>query len=122
MSLKSYTLLASTFILITTAVALATPRQDCETAINSLGYPLTGYVFEERGVFSMEKHHIGGGTCYICCDTQSSPSRSRSPAVRLARVRRWSNGRSAQRFRCAERIVHCGELGGIGRRWHVAER
>ncbi|SEL59420.1 hypothetical protein SAMN05444413_111105 [Roseivivax marinus] len=58
----------------------------------------------------------------LCCDPQSSSTRSRSPAVRLARVRRWSNGRSAQRFRCAERIVHCGEFGGIGRRGHVAER
>ena len=65
MSLKSYTLLASTFISITTTVALATPRQDCETAISTLGYPLAGYVFEERGIFSMEKHHIGGVTCYI---------------------------------------------------------
>jgi len=35
--------------------------------------------------------------------------------------RRRSNGRSAQRFRCAKLIAHCGELGGKDRRGLVAE-
>ena len=40
----------------------------------------------------------------------------------MARLRRRSNGRSAERFRLAEAIAHCGELGGVGRRGFVAER
>ena len=39
----------------------------------------------------------------------------------MARLHRWSNGRSAQRFRCAKLIAHCGELGGKDRRGLVTE-
>lgn len=65
MSLRSRAFLATAFMAITAGGALATPKEDCETAISALGYPLTGYVFEKSGLFSMEKHHIGGVTCYI---------------------------------------------------------
>lgn len=41
--------------------------------------------------------------------------------MNLARLRRRSNGRSAQRFRCAKLIAHCCELGGKDRGGLVAE-
>ena len=39
----------------------------------------------------------------------------------MARLRRWSNGRSAERFNCAKLIAHCGELGGKDCRGLVSE-
>jgi hypothetical protein len=42
--------------------------------------------------------------------------------VTLALLGRRSNGRSAERFRCAEAIARCGELGGVARGRGVAER
>ena len=42
--------------------------------------------------------------------------------VKLARMRRRSNGRLAERFGHAEPIAHCGELGGVGGRGGVPDR
>ena len=56
-----------------------------------------------------------------CCDPRPSSRRSRSPGLRLARERGWSNGRAAQRVKVAEPIAHCGELGGVGGRGLIAQ-
>ena len=42
--------------------------------------------------------------------------------MRMARVRRWSNGQSAELVGVAEPIGRCGEYGGEGRRGLIAAR
>src|SRR5690606_26658540 len=56
-----------------------------------------------------------------CCDPRRSSGWDQSPWLNLARLRRRSNGRSAQQFRCAKLIAHCCELGGKDRRGLIAE-
>ena len=57
-----------------------------------------------------------------CCDARLSSSWSESPWLRLAHLRRGSNGRSAELVGVAQPIARCGECGGEGRRRKVAER
>ena len=46
--------------------ANADPKKDCEIALNSLGYNLNSYAFEEAGWLSKEKHIFNGSLiCYI---------------------------------------------------------
>lgn len=54
-------------ILAANGSVFAGPKEDCEIALEGLGYNLTSYEFEEAGWISKEKHIFNNGSliCYI---------------------------------------------------------
>ena len=68
------TLLFSAFsfpFLVLSNSAVADPRKDCEVILDSLGYDLTSYAFEEEGWFSKEQHIFNDTlVCFVTDDKE----------------------------------------------------
>lgn len=57
---------ALAIFLVSTQFAFSSPKEDCESAVKSLGYPIEKYSFVEAGIFTMERHVFYDTTiCYV---------------------------------------------------------
>ena len=45
--------------------AHAAPKDTCQQALDSLGYPTDDYSYEEPGLFTNERHNFGATACYV---------------------------------------------------------
>lgn len=50
---------------VVSAAAWSSSRNACSEIVEFLGFSLSDYRFEERGLFSMERHHFGNLTCFV---------------------------------------------------------
>ena len=64
--MKHQKIILGVALLTLTLSVEAGPKEDCETALQGLGYNLSAYVFEEAGWVSKEKHIFNGTLiCFV---------------------------------------------------------